>query len=417
MAGMNGAVVAWPLYYRLGNESTFDIAGRFIDMVLRLAPELQRARVQGFEPLKRIANHAGAILTTLGFQITEMESLLTEPYLWKDRFTQAVQINPDIAPSVRFFITKGAGGYSPHRAETLLNQIALFTYDSSIKAIFGASVPGINWQEVIDKKQLVLLDFRDLEHRPEELVRFLTLWVFRSLISFIEQRGDTLTSPISVVIDEFATLMPSLSEAGELIWTDDLNKLLQRKMRHKNLWLTIAHQEMSRAQIPDAISDLLLGMGTQIIGRTDEINSALKLARQFFPIDPYKVKRYTERLQSDVIEHDEGGLIRGALVYPVEDPVDMSIADQHYEHAELLRSIEKLSFLAKFPRKSQMYQFKIDTKENISYPDSDQIAQKRAVLHAKTARPITEIIAEIDKRTQPEGEIPASLPVRTRGKL
>jgi hypothetical protein len=47
MSGQSGQVIPFPLYYRLGNESLYDISQRYLDVVRKLDPYLQTASVGG----------------------------------------------------------------------------------------------------------------------------------------------------------------------------------------------------------------------------------------------------------------------------------------------------------------------------------------------------------------------------------
>src|SRR5215216_1665618 len=81
MSGQSGQVIPFPLYYRLGNESLYDISQRYLDVVRKLDPYLQTASVEGWNPLWRTGTYIGMILAGLNFQITEAEKLLQNPLI------------------------------------------------------------------------------------------------------------------------------------------------------------------------------------------------------------------------------------------------------------------------------------------------------------------------------------------------
>lgn len=387
MAGQDDKVVPFPLFYRFGDERSFEIAGRFIELIRRIAPALQNAPVTGLNPLIRIARNAGAILWRLGYQITEMESLLTNPKAWTSRLERALTLDPPLAPAVQFFIGRGPTAYHPSKADSLLNQLSIFSYDPIARAIFGASVPGIDWREVVEKKLLVLLDFREI--RDEELRRFLMLHVFRSLIHYMEFRGLNTVAPVSIIMDEFSTMMPVLSGDAERLWTNDLNILVQKTMRHTNMFLTLAHQSVSRAQFPEAIQDLLLDMGTHMIGRIDDINAAQKLSEQFFAAYPWIMKGFDQYTP---------------------------LSEQFYENAQMYQRLENFEFILKSPKgkntvvgknKDGTPYIARSSGRELSYgftlPETNQldpawVASMRAKLHAKIARPVDDVLAEIESR-------------------
>src|SRR5438034_4167023 len=47
LAGEQGRVVPFPLYYRLGQETDLAVAARFVRTILKIDPELRAASVQG----------------------------------------------------------------------------------------------------------------------------------------------------------------------------------------------------------------------------------------------------------------------------------------------------------------------------------------------------------------------------------
>src|SRR5215216_1923095 len=81
MSERAGHVIAFPLYYRMGTESLYDISQRFLDVLRKLDPYLQTASVEGWNPLWRTGTHIGMILAALNFQITEAEKLLQNPLI------------------------------------------------------------------------------------------------------------------------------------------------------------------------------------------------------------------------------------------------------------------------------------------------------------------------------------------------
>jgi hypothetical protein len=80
-----------------------------------------------------------------------------------------------------------------------LDKIFTFTLDPTLRAIFGAREPGIKWRDVVQRKQTVLLDFR--QEQDEEMRRFKMLWTFSYLYEWIKQRGRSDATPFGVIID------------------------------------------------------------------------------------------------------------------------------------------------------------------------------------------------------------------------
>jgi hypothetical protein len=206
MSGKGGDVVPFPLYYRLGTErSLLEIAERYLQTIIKSNPDLFHAQVLGWPPLHRIGVYTGMVLTALGYQITETEDLLRHPEQWESRFTHAQHSYPEVTPAVDFFRNE----YIPMRqadrsrlTTPFLDKIFTFNLDETHRAMFGASQPGINWNDVARNGQTVLLDFR--QEQDEEMRRFKLLWAFDYLYSWIKTRGRSEQEPFGVIIDEFA---------------------------------------------------------------------------------------------------------------------------------------------------------------------------------------------------------------------
>jgi len=94
-------------------------------------------------------------------------------------------------------------------------------------------------------------------------------------------------------------------------------------------------------------------MANQIIGRPETKEDALLMAQALMPVDPYKEKRKRETVRPQLVE-DLGGLINrgvyegyiGVQLYEAhEEPVDMSIAEQHHLNAAKLQRLPTFGFL------------------------------------------------------------------------
>jgi hypothetical protein len=431
MAGIKGTIVPFPFYYRFGSESIAEIAQRFVEVIRRITPELQAASIQGFPPLERIANHAGRILFTLGFQATEMANLLTNIDAWQPRIQAALLKDPSLTESAEFFRPKNPAGFHISRAEPLLTELDRLTSTPAMKALFGASRPGINWQEVIDKKQIVLLDFRDVRRNPE-LYRLLMTATFRYLMDFLQYRGVNRTQPISVIVDEFSSLVAAPTPGAERLVINDMRLWFNEIMRRHNLWLTLAHQELSA--VSPRVQSLLLGMGNQLIGKIADIDDCLHIAKSFIPIDPTKVKRYDPILG----QQTQMGIFRTYYntVELGEREIDYTIPEQHYEHAYQFQNLQPLHFLQRVPgtEMAGLADFSIAEFEKNIYPDPAHIENIRIALMMiaalqgdagvteKYVYNIDTVLAEIAARTSSDSPSPSQsprpapkLPVRRKG--
>src|SRR3712207_4733369 len=82
-----------------------------------------------------------------------------------------------LGPAAQFFLTEYPT-WKPADKDLRTNafraKLSDFLLDPRMKAIFGASSPGIDWGEVLRKRQIVLLDFR---HETDDAARRLKmLW-------------------------------------------------------------------------------------------------------------------------------------------------------------------------------------------------------------------------------------------------
>ena len=289
MSGKLGYVIPFPLYYRLGNETLYTIAQRPIDVFGKIDPHLRTASIEGFNAFKRVGSNVGMLLTAMECQITEAANLLRSPDAWMRRAKRRLdEYGDELAPAVAFLaeykeLTDGA----QHRLRaSFMNKIDQFELDPTLRAMFGPNRPGIDWQEVVQKRQVILLDFRrvhDLERR-----QFLMMWVYQYFMSFIKERGPGRHQPISFIVDELAALFP-LSGLVADQFAADLDEMINQIARNYSLYLTLATQELY--QFSERLQKTLMSM-TLIQGRTSDPEAADMLTQRLDRYDPYKVKKY-----------------------------------------------------------------------------------------------------------------------------
>ncbi len=120
------------------------------------------------------------------------------------------------------------------------------------KAMYTTTPQGFTWQQVENEKLLVLIDLRDIRR---DALRFAMVWVFWNLVDYIELHRPSHNTPLSIIIDELSVLMKTGSFLADKQAADDMNELLNKTMRHKNIFLTVAHQQA--VQFPGLIGKLL----------------------------------------------------------------------------------------------------------------------------------------------------------------
>ena len=298
MSGHWGYVVPIPLYYQMGNESWFETSQRFLDVIYKQDPFLQSASVQGWNPLWLTGTMVGMVASALGLQITEALDLLERPQIWTDRLARLEKQYPELQPGIRFLqhMPDAPSGEVNRLVSSYYNKVALFTLDPITKAIVGASNPGIDWQDVVKNRKIVLFDFRHVHDRIRR--QFLMEWSLQYFINFILHRGQGYQLPFSLIIDELTVLFSLQGMAPEL-FEADLDELINVISRQYSLWLTICHQE--HFQLPENVNMSLMSLGTQILGVTRDREAALRLASYFFRYDPSWVRKYERVWMSDMM--------------------------------------------------------------------------------------------------------------------
>lgn len=392
MSGSGGHVVPFPLYYRLGEENLYTISQRFLDVVRKVDPWLQSASIEGWNAVWRIGTYAGMILAALGCQITEARSLLTKPEAWSSRFDEALQKHPDVRPAVEFFTQEYMRWDDKSRArriDSFLNKIAIFNLDPTMSAMFGGNVPGLDWERIVAERCIVLFDFRheyDIERR-----RFKMLWAFTSFLDYIKHRGaGHRHQPVSLIVDELASLF-NVQAQGANALVADLDELINVIARNYRVWLTLAHQEMF--QFDERTQQTLLTMGTQIFGSTSDLDTAINIARTFYKIDPYMVKRYEPMYGSEF----------GTPRVLDERPVEFSIEEQHLMQAYRVKEQPAFHFLVR-PAPGEgdttggVYPVTIRNFDKNIWPNEEMVAEARARLSKRSGAPIRQLLDEIEAR-------------------
>lgn len=397
MSGQSGQVIPFPLYYRLGRESLYDISQRFLDVIRKLDPHLQTASVEGWNPLWRTGTYTGMILAALNFQITEAERLLNSPTYWEWRFRQVLAAFPEAEPAVSYFreLSEARENLRTRRTESLLNKIAIFTLDPTMKAMFGSGAPGVDWNRVVKRRQAVLLDFRhehDIERR-----QFKMMWAFNYFMDFIKRRGAGRHQPVSLVIDELTSLFSNKALTSE-IFSRELDELINVIARNYRVWLTIAHQE--QFQLVGDLQKSLLTMGTQIMGYTSDWEGALYSAKQFYQYDPYLVKKQEP-------------------TYWGWRTVEFTIDEQALLHSYSFTGLRRYQFWVRPAFNegivgSKLYPVSIEKLDPGLYPNEKLIEQARMLLMKHFGIPVGEVLREISERVKQRKTLPkqraASLP-------
>ena len=393
MSGKGGYVVPFPLYYRLRpDDSLFDVSQRFLEVVRRLDVHLQQAPILGLNALATISTYAGMLLAVLGCQITEAPSLIGHTDRWEGRLERALSLSPEVKPAVEYF--RDFADWKPderaRRSNTFLAKILPFIADPTMSAMFGASEPGINWEQVITKRQTVCLDF-SRELNPERR-RFKLLWCFRSLIDYFKLRGFAgRECPVSLIIDEVTQLL-GFGGHEQSIMAEDIEELVSVVARNYGVYLTIAHQNLPQLG-SERIQKALMAMGTQMIGVQTDPQSAQLLASYFLRYRPYWTKRLDPIWMSDKL---------GPFVVD-HRPVDFTPEEQSMLNSYDFRDLGRFEFLVRAPQqegdlRAPLRRISIARFDRDVYPIQELVVQARELLMKRQGRPVADVLAEIAAR-------------------
>jgi hypothetical protein len=213
-----------------------------------------------------------------------------------------------------------------------LDKTFTFSLDPTLRAMFGATEPGIQWDDVARNGQTVLLDFR--HEQDEEMRRFKLLWVFSYLYEWIKTRGRRDDLPFGLIIDEFAHMTQKVV-SGDNPLAKELDEFINVYMRQHTIWFTAAYQELY--QIDEQLRNTLLSLGTYILGSTSSMESARELADALFFRDPYWVK-YWRPVYGRTLPHKPLEVI-------AELPEFMDLEEQREIFAKRIKKLGRFQFL------------------------------------------------------------------------
>lgn len=408
MSGAGGSTVAFPIYYRLGAESLFDVASRFGDTIASLDPNLASAPIQGLNALTRASTYLGIILAAMNCQITELSALLQSSEAHLPGLQALAKMAPEVEEAVAFF--NAIRSMPARERDPLLSSLEVktipLTLDPRQRAMFGADAPGIDWNDVTRRKCAVLLDFRG-EHNAQ-LRRFKMLWVLSYFMAYVKARGRGRHSPISVIIDELTELV-DIGSAVDSPFEKELNALVNVYARNCSLWLTICHQEAF--QVRPYTYKTLMGMGTQVLGVTSDTASALQTAADMFAVDPYRVKAvesvWASRNVPDYVYDTAEGKLR-MFMQTKHVPIDtrahyLGIDEQHYLNASAVLNLGLFEFLIRVAKgegntSRRISAVHIKNLDKGTWVDEDRVAVLRERLCQQTGTPTDSILSSISDR-------------------
>lgn len=292
LAGSSGHVTPFPFLYRLADESLLTIASRPIETLIKTDRALLNAPILGANALRTTGTAAATILAATGHQLTELEDLLVQPQAWAERIRQARERYPDELDGAAHVFLEEYPKLPPRERQARTGSLRAklgFLHDPAWRALFGADRPGLDLDEIVVGRKIVLLDFR---HVPEHLRKLLVVWVHHWLIEWVRARGPSKeATPLSVIVDEATYLLGSPEDRADPL-ADDLAELVQRLSRNANVHLLYAVQEIH--QLSRQARQLMLDLGIQTYGATADVETAMEISKRFFRWSGTEVRKREE---------------------------------------------------------------------------------------------------------------------------
>jgi hypothetical protein len=415
-------IVPFPLIYKTGLErSLLEVAERYLNTILLSNPWLLHAQVQGWPPLHYIGCQTAIVLAALDYPLTLAVDLLRHPEEWlrTGKFSEAIKRNPTCAPAVSFFTDEYIPAGQANRRRLLnpyFDKLFVFNLDPNLRAMFGAKLPGIDFDEVERNGLTVLIDFR--QETDPQLKRFKLLWIFSAIYEYIRLRGRK-EQPLGLIIDELSSLSQHVAD-GDNPLVALLDEFLNVYMRNHRIFFTCALQSLF--QVDEKLLNSLLSLGNYAVARVATMQEAREWADLLFAKDPFRVKhfrkvwgkvdppplalgysRYVER------STDYSKWQSPDFPYYVLDtePEFMNLDDQREEAANRLTRLGLFEFflrpaLREGEVSGAVYPVSIAgavrDNETGAYQFSDQetVAKVRSLLEAAAGTPIQILLAEQD---------------------
>jgi hypothetical protein len=294
--GAKDSVTPFPIYERREGETVWDASERLLRTLELSRPPLITQSSVTWPRARRVASNAGAVLTSLGCQLTELEDLLfnTLEFAKRGLFAEAIARCPEVAPAVSYFQEQ----YLPlsrsdkhSLTSTFLDHVYRFSQDPSLRLLFGGS-QGIDLEERLEtERETVMVDCSTIT--DPQVRRFALLWIFHSsLYPHIQTRGRR-PYPLGLLIDEMPALTHKAAEGANPL-ADLMDEFCARYMRANQVFFTCCFQSLN--QLPPELQQTILRFGNLFVGRVGTMSEAKIWADEvLFKREPMRVK-YSHRV-------------------------------------------------------------------------------------------------------------------------
>lgn len=414
MSAKSGYVTKWPVYHKLPDQSHSDASVRFLDILEMLDPQLREAPRSGMNAIIELGKQVGIVVIALGLGVTEARQMLLLPKnefkrQWKERLQrlQAETSAREVRDAVDYMLTKYAAldDYNRERVSSAyLTKLSLFDDDPMV-AMHSATEPSIDWQEVAQRRQVVLLDFRN-EHNKFKR-RYKLLDAFTSIREYIVRRDLREGLPFGIVIDELGELYGLDAQAENKVFGAEIVNLVTEYSRNFNIWPTLLLQHPGQVDAEVSLPSLL-SCGTVAIGKIGFHPHAELLAKTFYDINPHLIKRFNatwlqvgERVHRHVSQYLSYTSAPRYQLVPT-NPVEYSPSEQTALAARAIKKTGVFQFLVKISKgEGDIGEMRFADFTNWGrgqWVDRPAVANLRQRLQEREGFPIEELLAEIDAR-------------------
>lgn len=406
--GATDYIVPSPLYYRLQDSDTlFEMANRFPSVLKRQDPHLQSAPILGWNSLFECALFAGQIAAALGKQIDFVADLIAQPRFYKEELREVLLSYPELQAAVSYFremMDPNTASLREKRTSSFVNKLLPFISDPTMLAAFAAPTRAVEWDKIVAEGQTAVINFQD--ERDPDRRQFKLLWWFRDFIDFVKARGMAgRNHEIMFAIDEVTQLLGHRTNEGQSVMAEDLEELVAVLARNYGINVVIAHQNLS--QVDERICNILMQMGTQMIGIVSNPDDALYLARQFVLYDPYLVKKHDPIWMSLSTYNAFGSSTTPTIIDYTT--TEFTLDEQLQMAAASFQRLGKFQFFVRAALSegqigSQLKKISIANFDRNQYPDEGENVRIRSYLRQRYGVPLDILLAKIREKQRTEKE-------------
>ncbi len=392
-------VVPFPLLYKA--RSPYDAAQRFPDVMERIDPALRSAPMLGIEALRNIATDAGSVLYAMGWQYSEAEAIIKHAPDYRALIMRAQEREPGIRPSAEYLLDefpKLKPQEQEMKTSSFFARTNRFSRDQVSRAIYCAKEPAFSWDELLEKKLLVLIDVSKV---PTAQRKFAMQWVYQSFTDWVRiESGLERTQPISLVIDELTEMLGNPADNSDPM-AEALRQLVDVIARNHKIWVTVLHQEEN--QVSQQVQMRLNGIGNQIIGVTSDPDAARKVASRFTPYDPDWERRREAVWGSEQIR-DSWGDVTGTDHFVLDERrVDYTIQEQQEINSRAFLELPAFTFKIGISHRegslpSALSDLSTATIDAGEFPQTAPLIHVRKALMERNGIPVQEVLREIASR-------------------